>query len=650
MTNLAGYPSGVMQGNPGKSGKIQGLAGGFTPPDIGNIILWLDAAEGIGFGTGSNVASWADQSSNGNDVAQGTGANQPLLVTPGGGVLPLIRFDGVTEFMDRGAYINGILTQPICFFFVAKLNVVGAGDFLFDSFDNGVPNNRIAILNDSLGNWGLFAMTVVPFEAQDTAKHVFVAVFDFAASRFYIDGGASVPSFGDPGTNNMDGITIAVDFLNIANFVDADVMEITLFDKLLTNAEINRVGQFLADKHSLTWSDIDPMVADVTFFPLAGIISDIELVTLSTTTPAATIHFTTDGSPPTTGSPVFSAPFTLPLGVQTVRAFAVKAGFTDSNETQVTYTVQEIVADVTFVPPAGNIFDTDFITLATTTPVATIHFTTDGSPPTTGSPVFSAPFTLPVGVQTVRAFAIKIGLIDSAETQAIYTVSVATFDPLDISDIIGWWDAGQGITLNGMNVSQWDDQSVNANNLVQGTSTDQPFLDTGTDTTPFVDFDGVNDYLRILAYAGGQKTQPMSFAFVFQGTLQAGVNWVWDAAVTTDNMGFLTIAGAEVWQMFAGGGGALNFARDANKNIIMCIYNLTSSSFFINGGVAKITGTVGTDPQDGLIMGARTNTGNHGDPNIYDFTVYDKVLSTIELNDLGNYFATKHNLTWTTIP
>ena len=168
------------------------------------------------------------------------------------------------------------------------------------------------------------------------------------------------------------------------------------------------------------------VVAAVTFSPLAGIILVTDLITLSTVTAAATIHFTTDGSEPNSNSPIFDTPFTLPLGSQTVKAFGAKEGFQNSPVSSAIYNVVlSQVASVTFSPvPNGEDTDT-LITLATITAGATIHFTTDGSTPTILSPVFTAPFTLPFGVQTVKAFAVKVDFADSDETEAIYTVSVA---------------------------------------------------------------------------------------------------------------------------------------------------------------------------------------------------------------------------------
>ena len=135
-------------------------------------------------------------------------------------------------------------------------------------------------------------------------------------------------------------------------------------------------------------------------------------------------------------------------------------------------------------------------------------------------------------------------------------------------------------------------------------------------------------------------------------TNQAGVAWFWDDGAITDNIGFLTVAPI-TWQMFAGSGGSLNFTpRDTVKHIFMCLYDTGGSpKFFIDGGAPKVTGPMGTDPSNGIVFGARTGgSGSFSDINLYDFTNYNKVVPTSELNQLGNYFAAQHNLTWTNIP
>ena len=153
-------------------------------------------------------------------------------------------------------------------------------------------------------------------------------------------------------------------------------------------------------------------------------------VNITTITPGATIHFTTDGSTPTTASSVFTAPVTLTASA-TVKAIAVRTGFNDSSETSAVFDVQPSpqVDAVAFGPSPGTFQGSVDVTLSTTTPGATIHYTLDGTPPTTGSPVFTTAINL-TETTTVRAFAVKAGFVDSSVGSAVYTEEASSGDPI----------------------------------------------------------------------------------------------------------------------------------------------------------------------------------------------------------------------------
>ena len=225
-----------------------------------------------------------------------------------------------------------------------------------------------------------------------------------------------------------------------------------------------------------------------------------------------------------------------------------------------------------------------------------------------------------------------------------------SFNPLNITQNISWWDAGQNVSTVIGDVDQWNDQSANANHVTQTTVTRRPLYDTTTDTTPFINFDGVDDFLEVATFAGGVKSQPITMAFVAQEPiLAAGVTWLFDSN-NIDDIGFLSIAGAELWQIFGGSGNTLNTGRDTNKNIYICVFNTAgTSSFYVNGGAVKDSGALGTDTLVGIHFASRANTGNNSNVNYYDFTAYDKLLSNAEINQLGNYFGNKHTVTWTDI-
>ncbi len=101
-------------------------------------------------------------------------------------------------------------------------------------------------------------------------------------------------------------------------------------------------GQFDELRMGASWKSVVPTpaqpVAPVTFSPLPGAYGSAPVVTLGTTTPGATIHYTTDGSPPTTGSSVYTTGLAINAAT-TIRALAVKSGLTDSVITGGNYTL-----------------------------------------------------------------------------------------------------------------------------------------------------------------------------------------------------------------------------------------------------------------------------------------------------------------------
>jgi len=79
--------------------------------------------------------------------------------------------------------------------------------------------------------------------------------------------------------------------------------------------------------------------AAVTVFqPGPGAYTEPQTVVLSTSTPNAVIHYTTDGSTPTAQSPVYTGPIRID-GTTTVRAIAVAPDMPASEESTATYTI-----------------------------------------------------------------------------------------------------------------------------------------------------------------------------------------------------------------------------------------------------------------------------------------------------------------------
>jgi hypothetical protein len=191
---------------------------------------------------------------------------------------------------------------------------------------------------------------------------------------------------------------------------------------------------------------ITPAAAKPTFSPAGGTYTSAQRVVISTTTPSATIYYTTNGSTPTTSSPVYSEPITVSTS-ETVSAIAVASGSSASTPGSATYTINlAAAATPTFSPAGGTYASTQTVTIGTTTPSATIYYTTNGSTPTTSSPVYSGAITVSAS-ETLSAIAVASGSSTSATGSASYTINLAAAGTPTFSPAGGTYTSAQTVTI-----------------------------------------------------------------------------------------------------------------------------------------------------------------------------------------------------------
>ena len=140
---------------------------------------------------------------------------------------------------------------------------------------------------------------------------------------------------------------------------------------------------------------------------------DGKRLTLATVTDRADIHYTIDGSDPTEGSTAYTVPILIESTATTVRAIAIREGWTDSY-------VSTWSANQTSAPSFTENRADSTLAILCTTEWATIHYTTDGSEPTEASTIYTYPITL-TGNCTIKAMATSDGLLPS-ET-SVYEVN-----------------------------------------------------------------------------------------------------------------------------------------------------------------------------------------------------------------------------------
>ena len=162
-----------------------------------------------------------------------------------------------------------------------------------------------------------------------------------------------------------------------------------------------------------------------TFAPGAGTYTSIQTVTMSCLTPFAVIYYTTNGSTPTTGSTIYTSPITVGT-TETVKAIAQAPGATASSVTSALYTINlTTTATPTFSPPAGSYSSEQTVAISCSTPSSTIYYTTNGTTPTTSSPVYTGPISVG-GTSTIQAIATAAGFLQSAVGSATYTITNST--------------------------------------------------------------------------------------------------------------------------------------------------------------------------------------------------------------------------------
>ena len=232
----------------------------FSQIDTANLKLWLKADAGITL-NGSSVSDWADQSGNGNNATQTTGASQPLFVTNGLNNLPVLRFDGSNDFFN-GTTIPNINTSSISIFVVAKGEAqtsIAADFFGIGSITNGftftrrmnvehlsMHNNNAYISFPSLPNAGF------PFKILEGIKNY------GEISELLING----VSLGTSTDATLNGTFTNTNF-HIGRNLDYDyfkgeIAEIILYMKALNNTERQQVEQYLMDKYAPSAVNLGP--------------------------------------------------------------------------------------------------------------------------------------------------------------------------------------------------------------------------------------------------------------------------------------------------------------------------------------------------------------------------------------------------------
>ncbi|HRS54359.1 MAG TPA: PKD domain-containing protein, partial [Bacteroidales bacterium] len=231
------------------------------------------------------------------------------------------------------------------------------------------------------------------------------------------------------------------------------------------------------------------------------------------------------------------------------------------------------------------------------------------------------------------------------------------FIPSGLPNLTLWLRADKGIVLSGSNVVIWQDQSGNAYNFSQSTSSNQPLLVANAiNYLPAIKFDGTNDYLATSTPITGIDASSITLFCLAKGNSQSG-------------------GSSNAKSMFSIGTTATGFwlARNVSNQKLM-LYNkgssiITTATLPNTGFGYRIFGAVKTYASDtkvyqndtlvgystnANIIGSFTNNNANIGGNsvtsgaLYNGEIAEMVLYTSALNDndrqiVERYLAAKYN-------
>ncbi len=193
-------------------------------------------------------------------------------------------------------------------------------------------------------------------------------------------------------------------------------------DNNIKSISSDKLGQPLKTKNhrfesTTHWSFVSVDYSTVCANPTISFSSSTSKATISTATTRSTIYYTTDGTEPSSSNGTeYTAPFNV-TGVTTIKAIVTRTGFTDSEVTTETFYQ---VATPTIQDNGSNA-----ISITCETAGAKIYYTTDGSTPNTSSTLYSDPLTENVSGVTIKAIAVKNGMVNSTVAEGLVKLQCA---------------------------------------------------------------------------------------------------------------------------------------------------------------------------------------------------------------------------------
>jgi PKD repeat protein len=208
-------------------------------------VLWLKADKGVTLDAKGYVSVWADQSGNKVDAKQASSGARPKLVKNTINGLPVLRFDGSSDYMSCPSKFP--VKSDFTIIVLARINN-------YSNYNTLIGGNTDLALwtvgSNKPSLWGNFASKVATLSAIPADFTVITATVNIKGRVASIYINDSLSNSGTDTIKNTDaGINIGAIFGS--SFLDGDIAEIIIYKRVLSKPEIDSVNNYFNDKYLL---------------------------------------------------------------------------------------------------------------------------------------------------------------------------------------------------------------------------------------------------------------------------------------------------------------------------------------------------------------------------------------------------------------
>ncbi len=246
----------------------------FVPTDIAGIAGWYRVSSLMGI-NGSAIATWSDESGASNDATQAVAIHKPTLsfsAGPSGG--HAVSFDATSN--DQYLLANGLAptfsgSAPTFTFFIVNafnnftpptanywiLSTRKTASNMHQFFGNNDDPGIAYAFTDDPGTHG--SSVVDDTNTQDNQFEIFTVTSNTAATLYRGGVLSGTAAGGLPGTRTYTPDTVAFGANVLVTSTDganAHLCEVIVYDSALSSSNLNLVGNYLATKYGLSWTNI----------------------------------------------------------------------------------------------------------------------------------------------------------------------------------------------------------------------------------------------------------------------------------------------------------------------------------------------------------------------------------------------------------